>query len=67
MFLGTKTIHLPHIFDIIRILQKTQNNHFYPFINACHQIQFQKNLIKRLRVKIKNVKLGPRNDPFTLF
>lgn len=26
-----------------------QNNHFTPFFNACHQVQFEKKLLHRFR------------------
>ena len=41
-----------------------QNCHFYPLFNACHQIQFQKNLDNRFSEKFKNVDFGPKNVPF---
>ena len=32
-----------------------QNSHFKPLGNACHQVQFQKNLMLRVIEKFKNV------------
>ena len=46
---------------------KIQNHHFYPLLNACHQVQFQKNLMHRLEEKFKNIDKGPKNDSFPLF
>ena len=40
-------------------------SHFYPLINDCNQVQFQKNLMKRFREKFKNLGLGPKNRLFT--
>lgn len=34
--------------------------------NACHQAQYQKNLIERFKEKFKIVKFGPKNAPFNL-
>ena len=39
----------------------------FSLITACHQVQFNKNLMKRFREKFKSVYFGPKNDPFTLF
>ena len=46
---------------------KNLNNHFCPLFNASHHVlQFQKNLINRLRDKFKNNNLGPKNTPFSI-
>ena len=44
-----------------------QIRHFSPLFNACYQIQFQKNLMKRFSEKLKSVDFGPHNETFALF
>ena len=46
---------------------KIQNNHFKPHSDACHKVQFQKNLMNRFRQKFISVDFWPENDLFTLF
>ena len=46
---------------------KTQTVNFTEFFNACHQLQFQKNLINRFRENFKKTDLELKNEPFTPF
>ena len=56
-----------NILSIIWIFLKIQNNHFYSLINACQQVWFLKNLMKRFRKKLSCVDFRPKNDLFLAF
>ena len=46
---------------------KNSNDHFYyRFFNACHKLQFQKNLMKRFK-NLKSVDFRPTINPITHF
>ena len=49
------------------LLVKNPNSPFYLLFNACHQVQFQKNLTKISTENFKIVDLGPKNDRFIAF
>ena len=63
MILDQKSPIYP-ILGIIKIFFKTQRNHFNSFLMP---VQFQKNLMNRLREKFKSVDFGPKNDLFHSF
>ena len=42
---------------------KTQNCRFFPLFNACHNPQFQKSLMEKLRKKFIKYWHWPKNDP----
>ena len=57
--------YLPHFGHNKKLLKSlVRLNHFF---NACHQVQYQKNLMNRFIEKFKSVDFGPKNDTCTTF
>ena len=46
---------------------KNPNSPFQPIFNACNQVQFQKNLMKRFRESFESDDVEPKSDQFTQF
>ena len=65
LILSLKMLNLPYFTQTKNFLKNLKQS-FQTIFNACHQVQYQKNLMMKFK-EFKNNDIGPENPAFTPF